>query len=246
MSLTLLAAEEKWKKELENADKARVKTKELEERVLSLKRELELKEEEIPAVIKAELAKAQTQWNKEKQEEVLKIQHQNERDYHSFLNDHKNKINEVLGKAKEEFAKQKQELLDKKEAELKICLARQQQEWAAHETKRFQNEIHKYEDMILVQVELFLDEMHEDLVKSAIDECTWRSKWSAVPPAETNLPFKEKLKFCLQKTYRGTVYAILEKAKQEWNEVIFQYQIESSWGKGSFLKFICILLCSKL
>ncbi|XP_066491679.1 centrosomal protein of 152 kDa isoform X2 [Tiliqua scincoides] len=218
VSLTLSAAEEKWKKELENADKARVRTKELEERILSLKRELELKEEEIPAVVKAELAKAQTQWNKEKQEEVLRIQHQNEEDYHSFLHDHKNKINEVLAKAKEEFAKQKQELLDQKEAELKVCLARQQQEWAVHETKRFQNEVRQYEDRILVQVELLLDEMHKDLIKCASDERTWRAKWNAVAPGEINPPFKEKLKFCLQKAYRGTVYAILEKAKQEWNE----------------------------
>lgn len=223
VSVTLSAAEEKWKKELENAEKARVRTKELEERVFSLKRELELKEEEIPAVIKAELAKARTQWNKEKQEEVLRIQQQNEKDYHSFLHDHKNKINEVLAKAKEEFAKQKQELLDQKEAELKVCLARQQQEWAVHETKRFQNEVRQYEDRILVQLELLLDEMHKDLIRCASDEHTWRTKWGAAAPAEINLPFKEKLKFCLQKAYRGTVCSILEKAKQEWNEVVFQY-----------------------
>ncbi|XP_053128788.1 centrosomal protein of 152 kDa isoform X3 [Hemicordylus capensis] len=218
VSLAVSAAEEKWKKELENTDEARVRTKELEERILSLKRELELKQEEVPAIIKTELAKARTQWNKEKQEEVLRIQHQNEKDYHSFLNDHRHKINEVLAKAKEDFAKQKKDLLDQKEAELKMCLDRKQQEWAAHEAKRFQNEVCQYEDRVLVQVELILDEMHTDLVRCAADEHTWQAKWSTPPPVETHLQFKDKLIFCLQKAYKGTIYAILEKTKLWWNE----------------------------
>ncbi|XP_061451435.1 centrosomal protein of 152 kDa isoform X2 [Rhineura floridana] len=218
VSLALLAAEEKWKKELENSDKARVRTKELEDKIFSLKRELELKKEEIPAIIKAELAKARTQWNKEKQEEFLRIQDQNEKDYHSFLHDHRNKINEVLAKTKEDFAKERKELLDQKEAELKMCLGRKQQEWAAQEAKRFQNEICQYEDRILVQVELLLDDMHKDLVKHTSDEHSGQLKWNTSPAIQVNFQFKEKLTLCLQKAYRATVTAIVEKAKREWNE----------------------------
>ncbi|XP_042333090.1 centrosomal protein of 152 kDa isoform X2 [Sceloporus undulatus] len=216
VSLALSAAEEKWKKEIENSDKVRVRSKDLEEKIHSLKRELDLKKDEIPAIIKAELAKARTQWNKEKQEEVLRIQNQNEKDYHSFLQDHKNKINEVLAKAKEDFAKQKKELLDQKETELKIQLGQKQQEWAVQEAKRFQNEIRQYEDRILVQIELLLDDMHKDLVKFTGDEHAWQAKWTA--PAHINLHFKEKLIFCLQKAYKATICTILEKNKQTWNE----------------------------
>ncbi|XP_062998371.1 centrosomal protein of 152 kDa [Elgaria multicarinata webbii] len=218
VSLALSAAEEKWKKELENSDRALLRTKELEERILSLKRELELKREEVPAILKAELATARTQWNKEKQEEVLRIQEQNEKDYHSFLNDHRYKINEVLAKAREDFAKQKKELLDEKEEELRMSLSRKQQEWAVQEAKRFQNEIRQFEDRILVQVELLLDDIHKDLLRRASDGHAWQTKWNTSPPGQINLQFQEKLAFCLQKAYRGTVCAVLEKAKQEWNE----------------------------
>ncbi|XP_044294949.1 centrosomal protein of 152 kDa isoform X2 [Varanus komodoensis] len=216
VSLALSAAEEKWKKELENSEKAQIRTKELEERIHSLKRELEVKQNEIPAIIKAELAKARAQWNKEKQEEIFKIQDRNEKDYHSFLHDHKNKINEVLAKAREDFAKQKKELLDEKEAELRLLLSRKQQEWAVQETKRFQNEIHQYEERLLVQVELLLDDIHKDFVRCASSMHTWQAKWNA--SVQSNLQFKEKLAFCLQKAYRDTVCVILEKAKQERNE----------------------------
>ncbi|XP_033022852.1 centrosomal protein of 152 kDa isoform X3 [Lacerta agilis] len=218
VSLALSAAEEKWKKEHENTDIARVRTKELEDKIFSLKRELELKKEEIPAIIKAEVAKSRTQWNKEKQEELLRIQDQNEKDYHSFLYDHRNKINEVLAKAKEDFAKQKKELLDQKEAELNMCLGRKQQEWAAGEAKRFQSEIRQYEERILVQVELLLDDLHKNLVKCSSEEFAQQLKWTAAPTIQINYQFKEKLTYCLQKAYRATVSAILEKAKQEWNE----------------------------
>ncbi|KAH0619972.1 hypothetical protein JD844_014453 [Phrynosoma platyrhinos] len=218
VSLAVSAAEEKWKKEVESSDKLRVRSKDLEEKIHSLKRELDLKKDEIPAIIKAELAKARTQWNKEKQEEILRIQDQNEKDYHSFLQDHRNKINEVLAKAKEDFAKQKKELLDHKETELKIYLGQKQQEWAVQETKRFQNEIRQYEDRVLVQVELLLDDMHKDLVKFAGDARAWPAKWTVPAPVHTNVQFKEKLIFCLQKAYKATICAILEKNKQTRNE----------------------------
>ncbi|XP_072837686.2 centrosomal protein of 152 kDa isoform X2 [Pogona vitticeps] len=218
VSLALSAAEEKLKKEIENSEKIRARTKELEEKTFSLERELELKKEEIPAIVKAELAKARTQWNKEKQEEMLRIQEQNEKDYHLFLHEHRNKINEVLTKAKEEFAKQKEDLLEQKEAELKMCLSRRQQEWALQEAKRFHAEIGQYEDRILAQVALTLDDVHRELVRFASDELTWPTEWNTPSPVQTSLPFKEKLTFCLQKAYKSTVYALLEKAKQKWKE----------------------------
>lgn len=87
----------------------------------SLQRELELKNEELPVVVRAELAKAQSEWNK-KSRRNHRIQEQNEQDYRQFLDDHRNKINEVLAAAKEDFMKQKTELLLQKETELQMCL----------------------------------------------------------------------------------------------------------------------------
>ncbi|XP_015267267.1 PREDICTED: centrosomal protein of 152 kDa [Gekko japonicus] len=220
VSLAVSAAEEKWKKELESSDQTRVRTKDLEEKILSLKRELELKKEEIPAIVKAEVAKARTLWNKEKQEEILAIQEQNEKDYHAFLHDHRNKINELLAKAKEDFAKQKEELLEQKEADLKVCLERKQQEWAVQEAKRFQNEVCQYEDRALIQVELLLDEMHKDFVRCAGDMPAWQAEWQTAPHIQSNLRFKDRLMLCLQKVYTNAVSSVLEKAKQKGNKTL--------------------------
>ncbi|NXY67359.1 CE152 protein, partial [Glareola pratincola] len=220
LALVLSAAEEKWKKEYENTDKSGPRMKELEEKVISLRKELELKKEEIPATVKAELAKARAQWNKEKQEEILHIQEQNERDYRSFLDDHRNRIKEVLATAKEDLAKQKNDLSVQKEAEIKILLDQKQREWEAQETKRLQDEINRYEEKTLVELEYLLSEIHEELVKCAHSKHSWKDK-----SFDAHVPLghqcKDKLKACLQKAYRTTVYTILEKKDQEWKEVIF-------------------------
>ncbi|XP_061856199.1 centrosomal protein of 152 kDa isoform X2 [Colius striatus] len=217
LALVLSAAEEKWKKEYESTEKSGPKVKELEEKVISLKKELELKKEEIPAAIKAELAKARAQWNKEKQEEILQIQEQNERDYRAFLDDHRSRIKEVLATAKEDLAKQKNDLSIQKEAEIKMLLDQKQREWEAQETKRLQNEINQYEEKTLVELEYLLSEIHEDLVKCTHRKHSWKGKYFDTP-VQVNCQLKGKLEACLQKAYRTTVYTILEKKEQEWKE----------------------------
>ncbi|NXB15179.1 CE152 protein, partial [Rhagologus leucostigma] len=214
LALVLSAAEEKWKKEYESTERSGPRMKELEEKVISLRKELELKKEEIPAAVKAELAKARVQWNKEKQEEILQIQEQNERDYRSFLDDHRNRIKEVLATAKEDLAKQKNELSIQKEAEIKMLLDQKQQEWEAQEAKRLQDEINRYEEKTLVELEYLLIEIHEELVK-----CThsWKDKCFD-SHVQLSSQGKDKLKACLQKAYRTTVCTILEKKEREWKE----------------------------
>uniref|UniRef100_A0A8C4V5P5 Centrosomal protein 152 n=1 Tax=Falco tinnunculus TaxID=100819 RepID=A0A8C4V5P5_FALTI len=217
LALVLSAAEEKWKKEYENTEKSGPRIKELEEKVISLRKELELKKEEIPAAIKAELAKARAQWNKEKQEEILQIQEKNERDYRSFLNDHRNRIKEVLATAKEDFAKQKNELSIQKEAEIKTLLHQKQREWEAQETKRLQDKINLFEEKTLVELKGLLSEMHKELVKCTHSKHSWKDKCFDAC-SQLNGQCKDKLKACLQKAYRTTVYTILEKKEQEWKE----------------------------
>ncbi|XP_027500395.1 centrosomal protein of 152 kDa isoform X4 [Corapipo altera] len=217
LALVLSAAEEKWKKEHESTERSGPRVKELEEKIISLRKELELKKEEVPAAIKAELAKARAQWNKEKQEEILQIQEQNERDYRSFLDDHRNRIKEVLATAREDLAKQKNDLSIQKEAELKMLLNQKQQEWEAQEAKRLQDEVNRYEEKTLVELECLLSELHEELVKcthsqhSLKDECFDSH-------VQLNSECKDKLKACLQKAYRTTVCTILEKKEREWKE----------------------------
>ncbi|NXK03533.1 CE152 protein, partial [Herpetotheres cachinnans] len=223
LALVLSAAEEKWKKEYENTEKSGPRIKELEEKVISLKKELELKKEETTAAIKAELAKARAQWNKEKQEEILQIQEQNERDYRSFLNDHRNRIKEVLATAKEDFAKQKNDFSIQKEAEIKMLLDQKQREWEAQETKRLQDEINRFEEKTLVEVKYLLSEMHEELVKCTHSKHSWKDKCFDTC-SQLNSQCKDKLKACLQKAYRTTVYTILEKKEREWKEVIHLQQ----------------------
>ncbi|XP_040979800.1 centrosomal protein of 152 kDa isoform X3 [Aquila chrysaetos chrysaetos] len=217
LALVLSAAEEKWKKEYENTEKSGPRMKELEEKVISLKKELELKKEEIPAAIKAELAKARAQWNKEKQEEILQIQEQNERDYRSFLDDHRNRIKEVLATAKEDLAKQKNDLSIQKQAEIKMLLDQKQREWEAQETKRLKDEINRYEEKTLLELEYLLSEIHEELVKCTHSKHSWKDKCFDAR-VQLNHQCKDKLKACLQKAYRTTVHTILEKKEREWKE----------------------------
>lgn len=227
LALVLSAAEEKWKKEYENTEMSGPRMKELEEKVISLKKELELKKEEIPAAIKAELAKARAQWNKEKQEEILQIQEQNERDYRSFLDDHRNRIKEVLAAAKEDLAKQKNDLSIQKQAEIKMLLDQKQREWEAQEAKRLKDEINRYEEKTLLELEYLLSEIHEELVKCTHSKHSWKDKCFDAC-VQLNHQCKDKLKACLQKAYRTTVHTILEKKEREWKEVIFLQTITAN------------------
>ncbi|XP_017660746.1 PREDICTED: centrosomal protein of 152 kDa isoform X4 [Lepidothrix coronata] len=217
LALVLSAAEEKWKKEHESTERSGPRVKELEEKIISLRKELELKKEEIPAAIKAELAKARAQWNKEKQEEILQIQEQNERDYRSFLDDHRNRIKEVLATAREDLAKQKNDLSIQKEAEIKMLLDQKQQEWEAQEAKRLQDEVNRYEEKTLVELEYLLSELHEELVKCTDSQHSLKDKCFD-SHVQLNSQCKDKLKACLQKAYRTTVCTILEKKEREWKE----------------------------
>ncbi|NXJ43704.1 CE152 protein, partial [Ciconia maguari] len=235
LALVLSAAEEKWKKEYENTEKSGPRIKELEEKVISLKKELELKKEEIPAAIKAELAKARAQWNKEKQEEILQIQEQNERDYRSFLDDHRNRIKEVLATAKEDFAKQKNDLSIQKEAEIKMLLDQKQREWEAQETKKLQDEINRYEEKTLVELEYLLSEIHEELVKWTHSKHSWKDECFDTH-VQLSHQCKDKLKACLQKAYRTTVYTILEKKEREWKEVIFHFNYSKTQYSSAMLR----------
>ncbi|XP_068059998.1 centrosomal protein of 152 kDa isoform X4 [Anomalospiza imberbis] len=217
LALVLSAAEEKWKKEYESPETSGLRVKELEEKIISLRRELELKKEEIPAAVKAELAKARAQWNKEKQEEILQIQEQNERDYQSFLDDHRNRIKEVLATAKEDLAKQKNDLSIQKEAEIKMLLDQKQREWEAQEAKRLQDEMNQYEEKTLVKLEYLMSEIHEELVKCTQSKHSWKDKCFDSHVQLTSQG-KDKLKACLQKAYRTTVCTILEKKEREWKK----------------------------
>ncbi|XP_059714364.1 centrosomal protein of 152 kDa isoform X3 [Haemorhous mexicanus] len=217
LALVLSAAEEKWKKEYESTETSGLRVKELEEKIISLRRELELKKEEIPAAVKAELAKARVQWNKEKQEEILQIQEQNERDYQSFLDDHRNRIKEVLATAKEDLAKQKNDLSIQKEAEIRMLLEQKQREWEAQEAKRLQDEMNQYEEKTLVELEYLLSEIHEELVKCTQSKHSWKDK-GFDSHVQLTSQGKDKLKTCLQKAYRTTVCTILEKRERDWKE----------------------------
>ncbi|XP_006831931.1 PREDICTED: centrosomal protein of 152 kDa [Chrysochloris asiatica] len=210
-------AKEKWKSELEDLKKNVIPGKELEEKIHSLQRELELKDEEVPVVVRAELAKARSEWNKEKQEEIHRIQEQNEQDYRQFLDDHRSKINEVLAAAKEDFMKQKTELLLQKETELQTCLDQSRREWTMQEGRRIQVEIYQYEEDILIILEFLLRDAQKEHIggseKKQLLEImsTCSSKWVSVQ-------YFEKLKVCIQKAFRDTCFPLKENAGPHWEK----------------------------
>ncbi|XP_076983924.1 centrosomal protein of 152 kDa isoform X3 [Tamandua tetradactyla] len=217
ISFAISEAKEKWKNELENMKKNIIPVKELEEKIHSLQRELELKDQEVPVVVRAELAKARSDWNKEKQEEIHRIQEQNEQDYRQFLDDHRNKINEVLVAAKEDFMKQKTELLFLKERELQTCLDQSRREWTMQEGRRIQLEIYQYEEDILTVLEFLLRDTQKEYISGSenkqllevVSSCS--SKW-------VSAQYFEKLRACIQKTFRDTPSLFTEEAVTEWEK----------------------------
>ncbi|XP_033046087.1 centrosomal protein of 152 kDa isoform X8 [Trachypithecus francoisi] len=217
ISFAVSEAKEKWKSELENVKKNILPGTELEEKIHSLQRELELKNEEVPVVIRAELAKARSEWNKEKQEEIRRIQEQNEQDYRQFLDDHRNKINEVLAAAKEDFMKQKTELLLQQETELQTCLDQSRREWTMQEAKRIQLEIYQYEEDILTVLGLLLRDTQKEHISDSEDKqlleimSTCSSKWMSVQ-------YFEKLKGCIQKAFQDTLPLLVENADPQWEK----------------------------
>ncbi|XP_059771533.1 centrosomal protein of 152 kDa [Balaenoptera ricei] len=208
-------AKEKWKSEIANMEKNVIPGKQLEEKIHSLQRELELKNEEVPMVVRAELAKARSEWNKEKQEEIHRIQEQNEQDYRQFLDDHRNKINEVLAAAKEDFTKQKTELLLQKETELQTCLDHSRREWTVQEARRIQLEIHQYEEDILTVLEFLLKDTQKEQAGGSENKyllelmSTCSSKWVSVQ-------YFEKLKTCIQKAFQDTLSLLTETVNSDW------------------------------
>ncbi|XP_011920656.1 PREDICTED: centrosomal protein of 152 kDa isoform X2 [Cercocebus atys] len=218
ISFAVSEAKEKWKSELENMKKNILPGTELEEKIHSLQRELELKNEEVPVVIRAELAKARSEWNKEKQEEIRRIQEQNEQDYRQFLDDHRNKINEVLAAAKEDFMKQKTELLLQKETELQTCLDQSRREWTMQEAKRIQLEIYQYEEDILTVLGVLLRDTQKEHVSDSEDKqlleimSTCSSKWMSAQ-------YFEKLKGCIQKAFQDTLPLLVENADPQWEKI---------------------------
>ncbi|XP_028640833.1 centrosomal protein of 152 kDa isoform X3 [Grammomys surdaster] len=217
LSLALSEAKEKWRSELENMKPNVMSVKELEEKVHSLQKELELKDEEVPVVVRAELAKARTEWNKEKQEEIHKIQEQNEEDYRQFLEDHRNKINEVLAAAKEDFVKQKTELLLQKETEFQACLDQSRKEWTLQEAQRTQLEVHQYEEDILTVLDFLLrdtqleygGESQDKQLLEVMSVCS--SKWVSVQ-------YFEKVKACIQKALQDMLSLLTDSVASEWEK----------------------------
>lgn len=218
LSVALSEAKEKWKSELENVKPNVMAVKELEEKIHSLQKELELKDEEVPVIVRAELAKALTEWNREKQEEIHRIQEQNEEDYRQFLDEHRNKINEVLTAAKEDFMKQKTELLLRKETEFQASLDQSRREWTLQEAERTQLEIHQYEEDILTVLDFLLrDTQKEDAGDSqdrqllgVMSVCS--SKW-------ISLQYFEKVKACIQKALHDMLPLRTDNAASEWEKV---------------------------
>ncbi|KAL1785749.1 centrosomal protein of 152 kDa isoform X1 [Sigmodon hispidus] len=217
LSRALSEAKEKWKSELENMKPTVMPVKELEEKIHALQKEVELKDEEVPVLVRAELAKALTEWNREKQEEIRKIQEQNEEDYRQFLDDHRNKINEVLAAAKEDFMKEKAELLLQKETEFQACLDQSRREWTVQEAERTQLELHQYEKDLLTVLESLLRDTQKEYTGASQDRqlldvmSVCSSKWISVQ-------YFEKVKACIQKALQDILPLLTNRIASEWEK----------------------------
>ncbi|XP_063782115.1 centrosomal protein of 152 kDa isoform X2 [Pseudophryne corroboree] len=223
ISDAVVAAEEKWKRGSENLDYNHIQ-KEYEEQIASLKRKLYQKNEEFEAQMKVELGKARSQWNKEKQEEVQRIQAQNEEDYRMFLEEHKTKICEVLSATKVDFEKHKNELIAQKEAEMTEQYNQILKQRTSEESRR----MHDHDTEILSEIERLMSEIHDELVEKSVLE----NRLSFVS-RNLDVKFLEKLRSCLQKSIKGIAYKIISNAKQEWKQKYDDNQTSLSFKDSS-------------
>ncbi|MGH0118999.1 UNVERIFIED_CONTAM: hypothetical protein FKN15_003548, partial [Acipenser sinensis] len=218
ISTVLKAAEERWKKtHLKEIDRMEASAKNTEEKALSLQRKLDHQKKEEAALIKAELAKAHAQWNREKREEINKIHEANEKDYRAFLEEHRSKLNEVVAVAKEDFERQKKELIIRKETHFKQILDRQQKEWSTQQAEKIEREKRQNEDEILIELEVLLGEIKELLVKDPNSQSQSPDKSSSTPKQAHNQYFG-KLKACLVSTCKDVVSKVMDVSKQEWEK----------------------------
>ncbi|KAM9311882.1 centrosomal protein of 152 kDa [Gastrophryne carolinensis] len=201
------AAEEKWRLESEKSEHSvKQKETEVEEQLAALRRELDLKTGEFEAQMKVELGKARSQWSKEKQEEIQAIQAQNEKDFRSFLDDHRTKISDVLSTAKADFEKQKNEIIAQKEAELTEQFNKSLKLWNLEESRRMQD----HDSEILSQIEYLMSEIHDELVEKRVTKESLRHETGSL-----DLEYCQKLKSCLQRSVKRIAYKVLSNAKQE-------------------------------
>ncbi|XP_048418781.1 centrosomal protein of 152 kDa [Stegostoma tigrinum] len=209
------ANDEKWKKhtlkEIEKMESS-VKTSELQERTVVLERKLKLEKEEAAAVVKAELAKARTQWNKAKQVEINRIHELNEQDYQAFLAEHRNKLSKVLKEAKEDFTRQKNELIAQKEAEFNLRLSEKQKEWSTRREEQINFERQQYEAELVAEIERFLRDISKHFGKSK-PACLRAEEYSNTAKS-THDQFVE-VKDHLQRVCTEMVEEILETQKEE-------------------------------
>ncbi|MGH0178690.1 UNVERIFIED_CONTAM: hypothetical protein FKN15_011376 [Acipenser sinensis] len=215
ISTVLKAAEERWKKtHLKEIDRMEASAKNTEEKALSLQRKLDHQKKEEAALIKAELAKAHAQWNREKREEINKIHEANEKDYRAFLEEHRSKLNEVVAVAKEDFERQKKELIIRKETDFKQILDRKQKEWSTQQAMKIEREKRQIEDEILIELEVLLGEIKELLVQDPNSQSQSPDKSSSTPKQAHNQYFG-KLKACLKSEEKLRCALTEEKLRHE-------------------------------
>lgn len=164
-----------------------------------------MKAEEFEAQMKVEVGKARAQWSKEKQEEVQAVQAQNERDFRTFLDDHRTKISDVLHTAKADFEKQRNELLAQKEAAMTEQFNKSLKLRISEESKR----LYDHDNEILSEIENLMSEIHDELVeKCKRNECLSHATCSL------EAQFLQKLRSYLQRSVKGIVYKVVSNAKQ--------------------------------
>ncbi|XP_073424558.1 centrosomal protein of 152 kDa [Dendrobates tinctorius] len=207
ISDAVAAAKAHWRLETGKSDYSK-KEKELEEQVSSMKRELERKNDEFEARMKVELGEARAMWNKERQEEIQQIRAQNEKDYRTFLNEHRTKIIEVLATAKADFEKQRNELVSQKEAELTEMFNHQLKQRTCEELRKIQD----YNKEILCEIEQIMSNIHDNLVEKRVPE-----RFSNTS-SNFDAQFLDKLRSHLQKSVMGIAYQVISNAKSEWKQ----------------------------
>ncbi|KAG9337037.1 hypothetical protein JZ751_029896 [Albula glossodonta] len=198
-------------KELEAESES--KRAELREEAMSLRRLLEQRREEEAVALRAELARARASWGREKQEEMSRLQAQNEQDYRSFLEQHRAKLEQALAQAREEAERRSSELLQQREAGFQKLQRERQEEWSSQQERRSREERESFREEALVEVRAALEELQK-LLGDGLE----RNEHNGVEGRSSSSPPKGALWTCVQAGGRDLISKAVAQAKQEWKK----------------------------
>ncbi|XP_077372294.1 centrosomal protein of 152 kDa isoform X2 [Festucalex cinctus] len=172
ISQALRAAEEQWHKQQQEQRKGQIcgTTEELQDKVVTLQRQVAQLTREQAALLKAELAAARAAWKRDKQQEIAIIQNRNEQIHQSKLQEQHKKQELALLQVREEADLRKKELLLQMEAKLQQTVRAREDEWRCQQAEKEQAQRRRMREEFIEELQTALADVQTQLLGSCWTE----------------------------------------------------------------------------